>query len=136
MSDGTLRFIAIMTALLTAEEGSLLVIEEIDNGFHPSRAKLLVQFLKEEGFKRKIDVICTTHNPAFLDALGNEMISFISIVHRHEQHGASVIDLLEDLEALPRLLARGSLGKISANGAIESALKLRRTALLKSITYF
>lgn len=34
MSDGTLRFLAIMTALLTRPEGSQLVIEEVDKGFN------------------------------------------------------------------------------------------------------
>ncbi|MCF7994391.1 MAG: ATP-binding protein [Chromatiaceae bacterium] len=44
MSDGTLRYdVAIVTALLTREPGSLLVIEEVDNGLHPSRAHLLVR---------------------------------------------------------------------------------------------
>ena len=38
MSDGTLRFIAIVVALLTAAPHSLLLIEEVDNGLHPSRA--------------------------------------------------------------------------------------------------
>ncbi len=70
MSDGTLRFLAIVCALLTIEEGSLLVIEEVDNGLHPSRAQVLVDMLRELGRKRHIDVIVTTHNPARLDVLG------------------------------------------------------------------
>jgi predicted ATPase len=37
MSDGTLRFLAILTALLTRPRGSLLIIEEVDIGLHPSR---------------------------------------------------------------------------------------------------
>ncbi|MFM6455806.1 MAG: AAA family ATPase, partial [Planktothrix sp.] len=61
MSDGTLRFLAILTALLTRPEGSLIVIEEVDNGLHPSRAGLLLQMLREIGQKRNIDVLVTTH---------------------------------------------------------------------------
>jgi hypothetical protein len=57
MSDGTLRFIGILTALLTRPEGSLIVIEEIDNGLHPSRAELLVRTLREIGTKRNIDLL-------------------------------------------------------------------------------
>ncbi len=123
MSDGTLRFLAIMTAVLTIPEKSLLVIEEIDNGFHPSRAKLLIEFLKEIGVKRNVDVVCTTHNPAFLDALGNDMIVFISVVHRDNDTGASTITLLEDIEALPRLLARGSVGDITTEGLLEQVIQ-------------
>ncbi len=122
MSDGTLRFLAIITALLTIKEESLLVIEEIDNGFHPSRAKLLVKMLKEISAKRKIDVLCTTHNPAFLDALGNEMIVFISVTYRDAKDGTSKIKLLEEIEDLPKLIARGTIGQLATNRLIEQAL--------------
>ena len=37
LSDGTLRVLAIAAAVLSAPEGSIVVIEEIDNGVHPSR---------------------------------------------------------------------------------------------------
>jgi len=123
LSDGTLRFLGIMTALLTLKENSLLVIEEIDNGLHPSRANLLVKFLKTTGRQRNIDVICTTHNPAFLDALGNEMIVFISAVYRNKQTGASQIKLLEDINHLPRLLAKGRIGKLTTEGLLETTLR-------------
>lgn len=123
LSDGTLRFLGIMTALLTLKENSLLVIEEIDNGLHPSRANLLVKFLKTTGLQRNIDVICTTHNPAFLDALGNEMIVFISAVYRNKQTGASQIKLLEDIAQLPRLLAKGRIGKLTTEGLLETTLR-------------
>ena len=84
MSDGTLRFIAIVVALLTAAPHSLLLIEEVDNGLHPSRAKELVDMLKELSRKRQVDVLCTTHNPVLLDELGNKMIPFVSYVTRDE----------------------------------------------------
>ncbi|HEY9614350.1 MAG TPA: AAA family ATPase [Allocoleopsis sp.] len=87
MSDGTLRFLAILTALLTRPEGSQLVIEEVDNGLHPSRADLLLTMLKEIGEQRKIDVLVTTHNPALLDALDPEMIPFVVVVHRDSETG-------------------------------------------------
>ncbi|MHC5833239.1 MAG: AAA family ATPase, partial [Nostoc sp.] len=82
MSDGTLHFIAILTALLTRPEASQLVIEEIDNGLHPSRAELLVRILREIGTERKIDILLTTHNPALLDALGPEIVPFVVVAHR------------------------------------------------------
>lgn len=122
MSDGSLRFLAIMTALLTIPSGSLLVVEEIDNGLHPSRASLLVEFLKEVGHSRNVDIICTTHNPALLDAFGNEMIPFISMVYRDETTGMSAIKLLEEFEHLPRLIARGKVGKLISMGLLEKAV--------------
>ncbi|MEB3189203.1 MAG: AAA family ATPase [Snowella sp.] len=122
MSDGTLRLLGILTALLTRPEGSLIVIEEIDNGLHPSRAELLVKILREIGTKRKIDLLITTHNPALLDALGPEIIPFVTVVHRDAETGESQLTLLEDIENLPKLLATGSLGKLATKGTIEKTL--------------
>ena len=106
MSDGTLRFAAIIVSLLTLKPGSLLIIEEVDNGLHPSRARELVKVLKEISVDRQIDVLCTTHNPVLMDELGNGMIPFISFVKRDKQ-GNSYIQLLEDKENLAKLMASG-----------------------------
>lgn len=124
MSDGTLRYLGILTALLTREPGSLLVIEEVDNALHPSRAQALLDMLKTLGAKRDIDVLVTTHNPALLDAAGAPMVPFITVAHRDEVTGMSELKQLEDLQQLPKLLAYGNLGKLSSEGRIESALKL------------
>lgn len=117
MSDGTLRFIAIVIALLTGAENSLLVIEEVDNGLHPSRAEELLTVLKELGAKRSIDVVCTTHNPVLIDTLGNSMIPFISYVKRNDA-GNSEILLLEEKDNLAKLMAGNSVGGLMRNGLL------------------
>lgn len=122
MSDGTLRFLGILTALLTRPSGSLIVIEEVDNGLHPSRAKLLLETMKEIGAARNIDILITTHNPALMDELGIEMIPFIQVVHRDPEDGTSKISLLENIRSLPKLLAHGSVGELSTKGEIEKSL--------------
>ncbi|MBD2120097.1 AAA family ATPase [Trichocoleus sp. FACHB-262] len=122
MSDGTLRFLAILTALLTRPEGSQLVIEEVDNGLHPSRADLLLKMLREIGEQRQIDVLVTTHNPALLNALEPEMIPFVIVTHRDSQTGESKLTPLEDLKNLPKLMASGPLGKLAEQGSIERSL--------------
>ena len=114
MSDGTLRFTAIVVALLTAKPHSLLLIEEVDNGLHPSRAKELVDMLKQLSRQRQVDVLCTTHNPVLLDELGNKMVPFISYVTRDEM-GDSHVNLLEDKENLAKLMASGSIGRMMVN---------------------
>jgi predicted ATPase len=124
MSDGTLRFLAIVAALLTRPENSLFIIEEVDNGLHPSRATNLLVMLKTLGAKRKIDVLITTHNPAILDAAGHKMVPFIFAVHRDKKTGSSSITSLDTLDMLPKLMASGSLGDISTNRSIENALAL------------
>lgn len=123
MSDGTLRFLAILTALLTRPEGSLLAIEEVDNGLHPSRMHLLLKAIREIGARRNLDILVTTHNPALLDNLPPEMMPFVQVVHRDMHTGASKITPLDDIEQLPKLLASGSLGKITTRGELEQSLQ-------------
>jgi len=123
MSDGTLRYLAIVTALLTRKPKSLLVIEEVDNGLHPSRVHFLIEMLKKLGKERSIDVIVSTHNPALLDAAGTKMLPFIAVAHRDNHTGISLLTQLEDIQQLPKLMAGGSLGRMATQGRIEAALK-------------
>ena len=84
LSDGTLRMLAIVTALETVPESSRIVVEEFDNGLHPSRAKLLVRTLSETASRRKLNVLVTTHNPAFMDALDESQMGSVHICHGDE----------------------------------------------------
>lgn len=115
MSDGTLRLIAIIMGLLTLPQKSLMVIEEIDNGLHPSRTKDLIGLLKALGDEHQIDVLCSTHNPVLIDALGPTMLPFISYVSRNKENGYSEIKLLEDKDNLAKLLAGGGFGSLMIN---------------------
>lgn len=112
MSDGTLRFIAIVMALLTGKPNSLLVIEEIDNGVHPSRAGELVKALCELGRERHIDVLCTTHNPVLIDSLGVDMLPFISYVSRSADDGASKVEPVEDVRNITKLMSSNTVGEL------------------------
>ncbi|EPX58916.1 ATPase-like protein [Cystobacter fuscus DSM 2262] len=122
MSDGTLRFVAILTALMIRPRGSLLVIEEVDNGLHPSRARLLLEMLKKVAAERGLDVLVTTHNVALLDALGADLLPFVLAVHRDPKTGASLLTPVQDLRELPRLLAVAPLGRTAAQGLLEQSL--------------
>lgn len=123
MSDGTLRFVAIIAALLTRPEKSLLVIEEVDNGLHPSRAKLLLEMLSQVGAERNVDVLVTTHNPALLDALEPRLIPCVTVAHRDSVTGHSRLTLLEDMQQLPKMLASGTLGTLTTRGLIQEAVR-------------
>jgi len=124
MSDGTLRFLAILTALLTLPERSQLLIEEVDNGLHPSRSDMLIKMLKTVGAERHIDVLASTHNPALLNRLGPDMVPFVVVAHRNPQTGFSDLTLLEDVANLPKLMASGPLGDMTASGALERSLQI------------
>lgn len=120
MSDGTLRFIAIIVALLTRDADSLIVIEEIDNGLHPSRAGELVYALTEIATSRDFDVLCTTHNPVLIDALGAEVLDSVSCVDRAGSHGSASIFRLTESPDFLRQLARYTPGNMMTNNLLNS----------------
>ena len=50
-SDGTLRFLAMLTALLGKHEKLLYVFEEIDNGIHPLLRLNLLDLIEQQNAK-------------------------------------------------------------------------------------
>ena len=48
LSDGTLRFAALAAAFFQPDVADLLLIEEIENGIHASRARLLLELLRSQ----------------------------------------------------------------------------------------
>lgn len=128
LSDGTLRVLAVAAAVLSAPVGSVVVIEEIDNGVHPSRAHLLMQRLREVADERELRLVITTHNPALLDAVPPDLISAVTCCYRDPDDGTSRLMRMGDLEQYPELVAEGPLGWLMARGRIEQYLYQRSTA--------
>jgi predicted ATPase len=127
LSDGTLRVLAIAAALLSAPEGGLVVIEEIDNGVHPSRAGMLLQNILDVAHRRSLRVLLTTHNPALLDRLPTEAIPNVVCCYRDPQEGDSRLLRLEELPDYPELVARGPLGQLMTQGVLDHFLKNQRS---------
>lgn len=123
LSDGTLRVLAIAAAMLSAAEGSLVVIEEIDNGVHPSRARHLLENIQSIATKRSLRVLLSTHNPAMLDALPDSAAPDVVFCYRQPTDGASQLVRLQDLPDYPELVVQGSLGHLMTSGILERFVK-------------
>lgn len=95
LSDSTLRVLAVAAALLSAPERSLVIIEEIDNGAHPSRVRALLENIQSVAQERGISVLMTTHNPALLDALPTVAIPDVVYCYRNPEVGDSRLIRLE-----------------------------------------
>lgn len=126
LSDGTLRVLAIAVAMLSAKEGSLVIIEEIDNGVHPGRAKYLLERIKQIAERRNLRVLLSTHNPAMLDALPDTAIPNVVFCYRNPADGASSLIRLEDVPDYPELIAQGSLGNLVTRGLVDRFVKQRK----------
>lgn len=119
MSDGTLRALAILTALETVPEGSRMVVEEIDNGIHPARVKVLMDAVWETAARRKLNVLATTHNPATLDQLSDEQIQSVVLCFYDPAVGASRLLPIPDLPASESMLEQGRLGELMTQQVLE-----------------
>jgi len=128
LSDGTLRVLAVAAALLSVSEGSLVVIEEIDNGVHPTRAKLLLDNIYRVAHERKLRVLLTTHNPALLDAIPAEAIPDVVACYRDPKEGDSRLISLGELHDYPELVAQGPVGQLVTRGILERYLKSPKSA--------
>lgn len=127
LSDGTLRVLSIAAAMLSAPESSLVIIEEIDNGVHPSRARHLLQNIRDVAERRSLRVLLSTHNPALLDALPDSALPDVVFCYRAPEDGESQLLRLQDAPDYPELLAQDSLGSLVTSGALERFVKQHRT---------
>lgn len=111
MSDGTLRFLAVAAALLEAgpDDGRLLVVEEIENGLHPSQASLLVQRLKDAAAERGVRTLATTHSPTILDALTGSDHDHVVVTAR-DGDGWTTVGPVTEFPNYFQIASRGSLG--------------------------
>lgn len=127
LSDGTLRVLAVAGVLLGSPTGSFVIIEEIDNGVHPSRAENLVSQIQEVGKTRSLRVLVTTHNPALLDALPNNALGDVLCCYRDPDAGDSRIIRLGDSTRFPEFVAQASLGELVTTRVLERFLKDKTT---------
>ncbi|HIK12030.1 MAG TPA: AAA family ATPase [Oscillatoriaceae cyanobacterium M33_DOE_052] len=127
LSDGTLRVLAIAAAMLSAPEGSLVVIEEIDNGVHPSRAQHLLASIRDIAQRRQLRVLLSTHNPALMDALPDAALGDVVFCFRNPEQGDSRLVRLGDINEFPALVSQGPLGQLVTNGAVDRFIKSPHT---------
>lgn len=127
LSDGTLRVLAVGAALLSAPRGSLVIIEEIDNGVHPSRAESLVLQIRKISEERDLRVLLTTHNPALIDGLPDDLLGDVLCCYRDPGEGDSRIVRLGDLDRYPELVAQGPLGQLMTKRVLDRFLKDKST---------
>ncbi|MDB9473819.1 AAA family ATPase [Dolichospermum circinale] len=130
LSDGTLRVLAIAAAMLSATEGSLVVIEEIDNGVHPNRAKHLLASIRDIAERRKLRVLLSTHNPALMDALPDVALGDVVFCFRDPEEGNkgnSRLVRLRDMEDYSSLILQGPLGQLVTTGVVDRFVKSPHT---------
>ena len=121
VSDGTLRFLAILAALL-GQRPRLCAFEEIDSGIHPSRLQLLVELIESEVQKGGMQVVTTTHSPDLLACMSDETFKSTSVVCHNPGASDAIIRPAADLPNAEDLRRSQGLGKLHATGWMEDIL--------------
>ena len=120
-SDGTLRFLAMIAALLSEDSGRIYFFEEFDNGIHPTRLHLLLDLVQRASQSMNVQVIGTTHNPALLAFLDERAREDALLVYRSDKAGGSRVVRIMELPGAKEVLESQDLGRLHQSGWLEDA---------------
>ncbi len=122
LSDGTLRFAAIAAAFFQPSLPRKLVLEEIEEGLHPTRLQLLVELLKSQTGHGIEQVFATSHSPYALAWLKEEDYKYTFLCTKNEDTGATSITPFSQVPDLVELARSQSISDLFAEGWMENTL--------------
>ena len=114
LSDGTLRFLFLLTVLASPDPAPLIAIDEPETGLHPSMLPIVAEYAIDAA--QRTQIILTTHSPQFLDAF--KKITPRTTVAQWD-NGTTTLKTISDDE-LALWLKDYSLGALHRNGELES----------------
>jgi predicted ATPase len=113
LSDGTLRFLLLLTILASPSPPPLIAIDEPETGLHPSMLPIIAEYAVDAATRTQ--VIFTTHSPQFLDAFTDTRPT--TTVAKWE-NGETTLKVLAG-EQLDYWLKEYSLGALFKSGELE-----------------
>ena len=121
LSDGTLRFAAMVATLFQPDLPRLMTIEGIENGVHPGRARLLVELLRRKAEQGDAQVVATTHSPSVLAWLTEAEHASTFFFRRDPDTGETSITPLRDIPNFESVIEKHAVGDLFAEGWMETA---------------
>jgi len=113
LSDGTLRFLFLLTVLASPTPAPIIAIDEPETGLHPSMLPLVAEYAVDASTRSQ--VILTTHSPQFLDAFVSTKPTTTIV---QWQRGETTLKTLDGKE-LDYWLKEYSLGALFKSGELE-----------------
>jgi len=113
LSDGTLRFLFLLTVMANPTPAPIIAIDEPETGLHPSMLPLLAEFSVDAA--KKSQIIMTTHSPQLLDAFTDKKPT--TTIFQWE-NGETVLKTLKGSD-LEYWLNEYSLGTLYKTGELE-----------------
>ncbi len=120
LSDGTLRFLFLLTVLATPSPASLIAIDEPETGLHPSMLPIIAEYAADAALRTQ--VILTTHSDRLLDAFSD--VNPTTTVATWA-NGETTLDML-DSEELAYWRKEYTLGTLYRSGELEAMAGGRR----------
>jgi len=115
LSDGTLRFLYLLTILADPEPPSLIAIDEPEAGLHPRMLPIIAEYALEAS--RRTQVVLATHSPEMLSAFGKRQTEVTVTVAEWEE-GQTKLKTLEG-DKLDYWLKEYTLGELFRSGELE-----------------
>lgn len=122
LSDGTLRFAAITAAFFQSDMPAVMTIEEIENGIHASRVRLLVDLLRSRAAAGPTQIMATTHSPIVLAWLEESEYASTFFCKRDETSGESRICALPEVPHFLEVVHKQPIADLFSEGWLEAAL--------------
>ena len=116
LSDGTLRFLLLLTILSSPNPAPLIAIDEPETGLHPAMLPIVAEYAMDAS--ERTQVILTTHSPQFLDAFKGKTPR-TTVVKWSD--GETILKNI-DGEQLAQWLKEYSLGSLFRSGELENGL--------------
>lgn len=123
LSDGTLRFAALAAAFFQPDMPRLMTMEEIENGIHASRVRVLVELFRRQAEAAKTQIVATTHSPRVLEWLQEEDYETTFVCKRDEE-GATEIRPLTEVPHFMEVVRKPEqrISDLFAEGWLEAVL--------------
>ena len=121
LSAGTLRFAAVAAAFFQADMPSLMTLEEIENGVHANRLRMLLELLRRQAEETNTQVVATTHSPTVLDWLDERDYETTYLCKRDEETGESRIRALTDVPQFLDVVKKTPASELLTEGWLEAA---------------
>ncbi len=125
-SDGTLRFLAMIAALMAPDAAQFYFLEEIDNGIHPTRLNLLLQLIEQHTSHGKVQIVTTTHSPQLLAMLSPEARENAFLAYRLENETEAHLQRILDIPTARDVLTRQNLARLHESGWLENVVSFAR----------
>jgi predicted ATPase len=115
LSDGTLRFLYLITILAQPEPPALIAIDEPETGLHPKMLPIIAEYAAAAS--RKTQIIISTHSPEMLSAFGDRQKD-VTVTVAEWQDGQTQLRVLSG-ENLAYWLKNYTLGELFQSGELE-----------------